>query len=93
MTSHSTSHPTAMPEIDSFLGEDWFDPLEAGVRARIRAFIEDLLEAELEAALGRERYQPAFPRWTAHSTAVRGKIAQLADSEKQHGAISGGRTA
>jgi putative transposase len=40
-----------------FLGDDWFDPLEAGVRTRIRGFIEDLLEAELDTALGRDRYQ------------------------------------
>jgi putative transposase len=39
-----------------FLGDDWFDPLEAGVRTRIRGFIEGLLEAEL-AALGRDRYE------------------------------------
>src|SRR5215217_3675186 len=39
-----------------FLGEDWFDPLEAAVRTRIRSFIEELLEAELDAALGRKRY-------------------------------------
>src|SRR5256885_3497176 len=39
-----------------FLGDDWFDPLEAGVRTRIRGFIEELLEAELDAALGRDRY-------------------------------------
>src|SRR5271169_6419237 len=40
-----------------FLGDDWFDPLEAGVRTRIRGFIEELLEAELDTALGRDRYQ------------------------------------
>jgi putative transposase len=40
-----------------FLGDDWFDPLEAGVRTRIRGFIEKLLEAELDAALGRDRYE------------------------------------
>src|SRR3954468_5346014 len=42
---------------ENFLGEDWFDPLEAGVRTRIRAFIEELLEAELDAALCRKRYE------------------------------------
>src|ERR1700730_15637504 len=42
-----------------FLGGDWFDPLEAGVRTRIRGFIEELLEAELDAALGRDRYERA----------------------------------
>jgi putative transposase len=40
-----------------FAGSAWFDPLEEAVRGRVRAFIEDLLEEELEAALGRERYQ------------------------------------
>ena len=40
-----------------FAGGDWFDPLEEAVRRRVRAFIEELLEEELEAALGRGRYQ------------------------------------
>src|SRR6202043_875183 len=40
-----------------FLGDDWFDPLEAGVRTRIRGFIEELLETELDAELGRDRYE------------------------------------
>jgi transposase-like protein len=38
------------------LGGDWFDPLEDAVRGQVRAFIERLLEEELEAALGRGRY-------------------------------------
>ena len=33
------------------LGGDWFDPLEVGVRQRIRSFIEAMLESELNAAL------------------------------------------
>ena len=32
-----------------FLCDDWFDPLETGVRTCIRGFIEELLEAELDA--------------------------------------------
>jgi transposase-like protein len=40
-----------------FLREDWFDPLEAGVRTRVRGFIEAILEAELDEALARRRYQ------------------------------------
>ena len=39
-----------------FLGADWFDPLEAGVRQQVRAFIEGMLEEELAGALGRRRY-------------------------------------
>lgn len=43
------------------LGEDWFDPLEAGVRRHIRSFIEAMLESELEAVLNRGRYERAGP--------------------------------
>jgi hypothetical protein len=51
-----------------FRGDDWFHPLGAGVRTRIRAFIEELPEAERDAALGRDRMnglglpRPAFKR-------------------------------
>ena len=37
----------------------WFDPIEAGIRGRIRGFIEELLEQELTAALGRARHERA----------------------------------
>src|SRR5512132_1298549 len=36
-----------------FLGEAWSDPIEAGIRDRIRGFIEQLIEEELAVALGR----------------------------------------
>jgi transposase-like protein len=39
------------------IGGDWTDPLEDGVRSRVRDFIEMILEEELEAALGRGRYE------------------------------------
>jgi transposase-like protein len=38
-----------------FAGEAWFDPIEAGLRERIRGFIEELVEQELTKALGRRR--------------------------------------
>ena len=47
---------TATTGPQPFRGEDWFDPLEGAVRDRIRGFIEEMLEAELEAALQRRRY-------------------------------------
>ena len=40
-----------------FAGEAWFDPIEAGLRGRIRGLIEELVEQELEAALGCGRYE------------------------------------
>jgi len=42
-----------------FAGEAWFDPIEAGIRERVRGFIEELLEQELTAALGRTRHERA----------------------------------
>ena len=41
-----------------FTGEAWFDPIEAGIRNRVRGFIEEMLEQELTAALGRNRHDP-----------------------------------
>jgi putative transposase len=40
-----------------FASEAWFDPIEAGVRDRVRGFIEELLEQELTTALGRNRHE------------------------------------
>ena len=42
-----------------FAGEAWFDPIEAGIRERVRGFIQELLEQELTAALGRTRHERA----------------------------------
>lgn len=53
-----TKHTGAEAEVP-FLGADWFDPLEAGVRQQIRRFIEELLEEEVAAALQRGRYERA----------------------------------
>jgi len=57
MTTDSTRPTAGSTEGEHFLCDDWFDPLENGVRTRIRGFIEELLEAELDAALGRARYE------------------------------------
>jgi putative transposase len=43
-------------EGEVFLGENWFDPPQASARTRVRGFIEELLEAELDAALARKRH-------------------------------------
>jgi putative transposase len=40
-----------------FAGEAWFDPIESGIRGRIRELIEELVEQELASALGRARYE------------------------------------
>lgn len=52
-------HPEA--EATDYLFDNWFDPIEAGLRERVRGFIETMLESELDAVLARPRYgrQPA----------------------------------
>ena len=45
MTTDNTSPAAGAAETELFLSADWFDPLEAGVRTRIRSFVEGLLEA------------------------------------------------
>src|SRR5258708_37620229 len=57
MATNCTMPPPSSTEGEQLLCDDWFDPLENGVRTRIRGFIEELLEAELDAALGRARYE------------------------------------
>ena len=42
-----------------FAGDAWFDPIEAGIRDRVRGFIQELLEQELTAALGRGKSERA----------------------------------
>jgi transposase-like protein len=59
MTRDSTLNVAATGVSELFVDADWFDPLEAEVRSRIRGFIESLLEAELEGALSRGRYEHA----------------------------------
>jgi putative transposase len=47
-------------------GDEAFDPVEAGVRQRVRGFIEAILEEELQAALGRGRYERSGAGATGH---------------------------
>jgi hypothetical protein len=39
----------------SHLFDDWFDPIEAGIRDRVRMFIEEMIRGELDAVAGRLR--------------------------------------
>src|SRR4030081_2889020 len=48
------SQPAA--ETAVYLFDDWFDPIEAGVRDRVREFIQAMVEGELDSALMRPRY-------------------------------------
>jgi transposase-like protein len=58
MEQHSRDVSAGSSEL---LGTDWFDPIEVAIRDRVRGFIESLVEAELDEALGRSRYQRSGP--------------------------------
>jgi putative transposase len=51
------STPTDAVNTRLFAGEAWFDPIEVGIRERVRGFIQELLDQELTAALGRGRHE------------------------------------
>src|ERR1700751_6329145 len=58
MINNSTNSPALLAEAETagHLLDDWFDPIETGLRDRVREFIQAMIEAELEAALSRPRY-------------------------------------
>src|SRR6516225_9747779 len=58
MMSISTKSDSSQPAADTavYLFDDWFDPIEAGVRDRVREFIQAMVEGELDATLMRRRY-------------------------------------
>jgi putative transposase len=48
--------PQSEIETTGQLFDNWFDPIEAGLRDRAREFLQAMLEAELEEVLARPRY-------------------------------------
>ena len=55
ITKPDSVQPACETAVDLF--DNWFDPIEAEVRARARQFIEELIRNELDEALARPRYQ------------------------------------
>jgi putative transposase len=57
MTNNSTKSPVLGSEAETavHLLDDWFDPIEAELRERVRELIQGMIEGELEAVLSRRR--------------------------------------
>ena len=74
MTNLTTGTDSFAPatETAAHLFDNWFDPIESGVRERVRGFIEELIRCELDAALARPRYgrqrMPTADRQTSLAT-------------------------
>jgi len=96
MEQDSTKTPAA--ETALFAGDAWFDPIEAGIRDRVRGFIEELLEQELTEALGRSRHErsAAEPKGYRNGTRERqllGSFGPVAVSvPRARMAVAGGGT-
>ena len=58
MTRVSTKTAGLQPqsETSAHLFDNWFDPIESGIRERVRGFIDELIRKELDEALARPRY-------------------------------------
>ena len=58
MTNNSTKSPVQGSEAETAVDllDDWFDPIETGLRDRVRELIQTMIESELEAVLSRSRY-------------------------------------
>ena len=58
MTNPTTQREAVQPEGEEAVSlfADWFDPIEAALRDRVRDFIETMISSELDAALARPRY-------------------------------------
>ena len=58
MTSVTTKPDSSQPGTETVAGlfDNWFDPIESGVRERVREFIEELIRNELDTVLARPRY-------------------------------------
>ena len=53
-TKPESSQPRSEAAVDLF--DNWFDPIEVGLRDRVREFIHAMIEGELDTALSRPRY-------------------------------------
>jgi putative transposase len=53
-TKPDSSRPAAEATVNLF--DNWFDPIETGVRERVREFIHAMIEGELDMSLSRPRY-------------------------------------
>jgi hypothetical protein len=71
-------------ESNSHLFDDWFDPIESGIRDRVRGLIEEMIRGELDAALSRPRYGRR-----AEDAEDSGVAAVVSGHRPQHGARDG----
>src|SRR6266571_3576859 len=81
MTNVTTKTESSQPQSETgvHLFDNWFDPIEAGLRDRVREFIHAMIEGELDIALSR-------PRYARHAKSPSGEAeAAVGGSGHRHG--------
>src|SRR5271170_1383769 len=77
ITTKLESQPAAETAVHLF--DTWFDPIETGLRDRVREFIHAMIEGELDLALSR-------PRYARHTKLPSGEAERaVGDSGHRHG--------
>jgi transposase-like protein len=71
-TKPDSSQPAAQATINLF--DNWFDPIETGVRERVREFIHAMIEGELDMSLSRPRYARGAKPSIGHGEGAIGTI-------------------
>jgi putative transposase len=76
MTSITTKPDSSQPaaEATADLFDNWFDPIETGVRERVREFIHAMIEGELDMSLSRPRYARGAKPSIGHGEGAIGAI-------------------
>src|SRR3981081_2526841 len=77
MTSVTTKPDSSQPAAETavYLFDNWFDPIEGGLRDRVREFIHAMIEGELDIALSRPRYARRQLRFKAAIELAKPRIA------------------
>ncbi len=71
-TKPDSSQPAAEATVNLF--DNWFDPIETGVRERVREFIHAMIEGELDMSLSRPRYARGAKPSIGHGEGAIGAI-------------------
>jgi hypothetical protein len=65
------------------LFDNWFDPIETGLRERVRGVIEEMIRGELDEALARRRYGRREKRGHLRQGGDHGSARPAGDSRRQ----------
>jgi putative transposase len=74
MANNTTKLDSSQSAVDEavHLFDNWFDPIESGVRERVRDFIHAMIEGELDVSLSRPRYARCAKPSSGHSNGAVG---------------------